>query len=111
MRKEFLMAAVAAATFVCTGSRAAELPGFELAGFPITRHQVALLVAANIGEQSPVPALVYAGMPASPHQVAVLTPRPGMMAEAKVREAHDGFRVEIGERLAERPCMPTPARC
>ena len=91
MKKNFLVAAVAAATFVSTGARAAELPGFELAGFPTTRHQVAVLGAANIGEQSPVPALVYAGMPASPHQVAVLTPRPGMMAEAKDAKPTVGF--------------------
>jgi hypothetical protein len=54
---------------------AAELPTFELMGFPITRHQVALLGAAQIREQSPSSSLRMAGMPASPHQVAVLTPR------------------------------------
>jgi hypothetical protein len=54
---------------------AAELPTFELMGFPITRHQVALLGAAQIRERLPAPALTLAGMPASPHQVAVLTPR------------------------------------
>ena len=32
---------------------AAELPTFELMGFPITRHQVALLGAAQIRERSP----------------------------------------------------------
>jgi hypothetical protein len=55
---------------------AAELPTFELMGFPITRHQVGLLGAAQIRERSPTPTLTLAGMPASPHQVAVLTPRP-----------------------------------
>jgi hypothetical protein len=54
---------------------AAELPTFELMGFPITRHQVALLGAAQIRERSPTPTLTMAGMPASPHQVVVLTPR------------------------------------
>ena len=53
---------------------AAELPTFELMGFPITRHQIALLGAAQIRERSPTPTLALAGMPASPHQVAVLTP-------------------------------------
>ena len=54
---------------------ASELPTFELMGFPITRHQIALLGAAQIRERSPTPTLALAGMPASPHQVAVLTPR------------------------------------
>ena len=56
-------------------SAAAAEPTFELMGFPITRHQVALLGAAQIRERSPTPTLTVAGMPASPHQVAVLTPR------------------------------------
>ncbi len=56
----------------------AELPTFELMGFPITRHQVGLLGAANVEEQSGTPTLTLGGMPASPHQVAVLTPRPKM---------------------------------
>ena len=55
---------------------AAELPTFELMGFPITRHQIALLGAAQIRERSPTPTLALAGMPASPHQVAVLTAHP-----------------------------------
>jgi len=57
---------------------ATELPTFELMGFPITRHQVGLLGAAQIRERSPTPTLTLDGMPASPHQVAVLTPRPRM---------------------------------
>jgi hypothetical protein len=91
VKKEFLMAAVAAATFVSTGARAAALPGFELAGFPITRHQVAVIGAANLSEPSRVPPLVYAGMPASPHQIAVLTRRPGMMGEARDAKPTVGF--------------------
>jgi len=65
---------------------AAELPTFELMGFPITRHQVGLLGAAQIRERSPAPTLTLGGMPASPHQVAVLTPRPGMTATAAARK-------------------------
>ncbi len=83
MKKEFLVAAIAAATIAVTGARAAELPSFELTGFPITGHQVAVMGAANIREQSPKSTLVYGGMPASPHQIAVLTPRPGMTADAR----------------------------
>ena len=54
---------------------AEELPSYELFGFPITYHQIAVLGSANVKEQSPGTSLLVAGMPASPHQVAVLTPR------------------------------------
>ena len=65
---------------------AAELPTFELMGFPITRHQVALLGAAQIRERSPIPTLTLADMPASPHQVAVLTPHPKPTEEPATNE-------------------------
>jgi hypothetical protein len=87
VKKEFLMAAIAAATFVSTGAGAAELPSFELTGFPITPHQIAVMGAANIGEQSPIPTLVYGGMPASSHQIAVLTPRRSVLAETESSRA------------------------
>jgi len=57
------------------GAAAAELPIFEKTGFPITRHQVQVVGAANVQEWSPAPALTRGGMPASPHQVGVLTAR------------------------------------
>src|SRR5262245_16466625 len=60
---------------------AGELPTFELLGFPISRHQVAVLGPANVEEQAPSPALTRGGMPASPHQVAVLTPRRRVLDE------------------------------
>jgi hypothetical protein len=50
------------------------LPTFELTGFPISRHQVAVLGAAQVEERTAAPTLMLAGMPASPHQIAVLTP-------------------------------------
>ena len=56
-------------------SAAAELPAFELMGFPITPHQVAVVGSAHVQEQAPTSTLTLGGMPASPHQVAVLTPR------------------------------------
>ena len=58
------------------GAMAAELPTFELIGFPITAHQVSVLGSAGVKERSPMPTLTLADMPASPHQVAVLTPHP-----------------------------------
>jgi hypothetical protein len=65
---------------------AAELPAFELMGFPITRHQVALLGAAQIRERSPTPKLTLADMPASPHQMGVLTPHPRPTEEPAINE-------------------------
>jgi hypothetical protein len=72
------MTAVAAAAIRGAASRAAELPGYQLAGLPITSHQVALLGGADVREQSPVATLTVQGMPASPSQIAILTPRPRM---------------------------------
>jgi hypothetical protein len=69
-----LMTARVAAIILGGAARAAE-PGYELDGFPITRHQVAVVGAANVREQSPVPTLMLGGMPASPSQVAILRPR------------------------------------
>jgi hypothetical protein len=50
------------------------LPTFELAGFPISRHQVAVLGSAQVEQSTAAPSLMLAGMPVSPHQIAVLTP-------------------------------------
>jgi hypothetical protein len=81
MKKTFLMAAIAAATMVGSGAGAGQLPTFELMGFPITRHQVAVMGARGVQEQAAA-TLTFGGMPASPHQIAVLTPRAGMTAKA-----------------------------
>jgi hypothetical protein len=71
----FLIAAFAAAISVAAAAQAAEPAGYELDGFPITRHQVAVMGASNVREQSPVPTLMLGGMPASPSQMAILSPR------------------------------------
>ncbi len=81
MKKMLLMAAIAAATMVGSGAGAGELPTFELTGFPITRHQVAVLGAKGVQEQSVTATLTFGGMPASPHQIGVLSPRPSMTAK------------------------------
>ncbi|MGY8666240.1 hypothetical protein Q3C01_28360 [Bradyrhizobium sp. UFLA05-109] len=83
MKKMFLMVAIAPAMVVGFSAGAAELPSFELMGFPITWHQVAVMGASGVQEQSPAPTLEFAGMPASPHQIAVLTPRQNMIALQK----------------------------
>ena len=56
-----------------TAAFAAELPTYELAGFPISPVQFQVLGAANVQERSPTPTVT-----ASPHQVSVLTGRPGV---------------------------------
>jgi hypothetical protein len=78
MKETFPTAAIAAVTVVGSSPGTAELPSFELKGFPITRHQVAVLGAQGVQEQSATPTLTFDGMPASPHQIAILTPRAGM---------------------------------
>ncbi len=80
MSKPFSIAAFAAATFVCASAQAAEPPTYELKGFPITPHQLAVVGAVDVREQTPAPTLMFAGMPASPSQLAILTPRRGMMS-------------------------------
>jgi hypothetical protein len=87
MKAAFLMAATAAVTIAGSSAGAAEIPTFEVMGFPITRHQVALIGGANLQEQSYTPTLTFGGMPASPVQIAILTPRPNSMAKATPAEA------------------------
>jgi hypothetical protein len=62
------------------------LPTFEVAGFPISPLQVAVLGAALVEEGSATPTLKLAGMPASPHQIAVLTPRKPVKIVSAVAE-------------------------
>jgi hypothetical protein len=54
---------------------AAELPTYEVMGFPITPHQVSLMGLPNVQERSPTPTLMSGGVP------RVLTPRPRMTKE------------------------------
>jgi hypothetical protein len=66
----------AAALTVCgAAATAAELPIYEVEGFPITPHQLVALGPANAEQGLPTLTVTVAGMPASPHQIAVLTPR------------------------------------
>jgi hypothetical protein len=66
----------AAALMVCgAGATAAELPIYEVEGFPITPHQLVVLGPASAEQGLPASTITVAGMPASPHQIAVLTPR------------------------------------
>jgi len=78
------MAVILAATFAGAAARAAEPPGYELNGYPITRHQISVVGTEDVSEQAPVPTLMLGGMPASPSQVMILTPRPRMTSMATV---------------------------
>ena len=72
----FRLSIAAAVTLMMgVGATAAELPSYDVVGFPITPHQFVVLGPANAQERAPAAALTLAGMPASPHQIAVLTPR------------------------------------
>lgn len=79
MKTIILMAPVIAALGTLTVSHAdacaTRFPTFELTGFPISRHQVAVLGSGHVQESTATPTLMWNGMPASPHQVVVLTPR------------------------------------
>jgi hypothetical protein len=76
-----VMAANATLVLSAATASAAELPSYELTGFPITPHQFSVVGSANVKEQSPSPSLTMGAMPASPHQVAVLTPRQKLIEE------------------------------
>ena len=74
MRNIFLIvAAIGCASTDKAGACNLRLPTFEVTGFPISPHQVAVQGAAYVEEGSATPTLKLAGMPASPHQIAVLT--------------------------------------
>jgi hypothetical protein len=87
MRNLFLIAIAIAAIGGATTNKVhacnLRLPTFEVTGFPISPHQVAVLGAAHVEERSAMPTLKLAGMPASAHQVAILTARkPAKIIEA-----------------------------
>ena len=69
------IAAAAALMMSGIGASAAELPTYEVMGFPITPHQLAALGPADAQQGLPASTLTKAGLPASPHQIAVLTAR------------------------------------
>jgi hypothetical protein len=75
MKKLLVKAATGMLVLIAAEASGAELPSYELAGFPISPHQWSVVGSANIIEQSPSPSLTMAGMPASHHQVSVLTPQ------------------------------------
>ena len=99
MKTLFLIATGIAAIAGTTPNQAdacsLRLPTFELAGFPITRHQVAVLGSAQVEERSAASTLTLAGMPASPHQIAVLTPHAKTLKIARVSPDPSLFTVGL----------------
>jgi hypothetical protein len=75
------IAAAAALMMGGVGATAAELPTYEVMGFPITPHQLVALGPASAHEWASASTLTLAGMPASAHQIAVLTPRQRVIDE------------------------------
>lgn len=103
--KDLFSIAATAALMLGGASAAATEPSWEVVGFPITPHQVAVLGsvlrAAQLQERAPTPTLALAGVPASPHQVAVLTPRPRMtkqqIAEDLIKAGFSQVRFDTSE--------------
>ncbi|GLR84259.1 hypothetical protein [Bradyrhizobium iriomotense] len=82
------IAAIGGAPTNEAGACNSNLPTFELMGFPISPHQVAVMGSAHVEESPATPELMLAGMPASPHQIAALTPR---SKAAKIVQATAGI--------------------
>jgi len=93
MKNLFSITVLAAGMLTGANAVAAEFPTFELMGFPITRHQVAVVGSAHVQEQSANLTLTIGGMPASPHQLAVLTPRSTTTETAAVTQAKTGSSI------------------
>ena len=84
MTKRYAILAAAAILMLGTaGATAGELPSYDVAGFPITPHQMSVLgQSGHTQEQAAMPTLLLEGMPASPHQIAVLSRHPRTTAQS-----------------------------
>jgi len=72
---------------VLTGpALAQQLPQYEVAGFPISPHQISVLGSRDVREQSFSPTLTLDGMPASPHQIAVIGHRSKQQIADKLKK-------------------------
>jgi len=91
MKRLVLFAALAVAIpWRANMAAAAELPAYQLTGFPITAVQMAVVGSRNVREVPPAPALTAGGMPASPHQIAVLAARKRIVGELAGKSATGG---------------------
>ena len=92
--KKMLVSLVAATAVIPSGVGAwtAELPIYELMGFPISPHQFSALGSAHVEERSPAPPLTLSGVPASQLQISVLTPLREMIGTTVARLTKAGFQ-------------------
>jgi hypothetical protein len=91
MKHLFLFATLAALITEGAGvAAAAELPAYEVTGFPITAVQASVVGSGHEQEVSRQPVLTLDGMPASPHQISVLTPRKHVVGELAAKLATEG---------------------
>lgn len=75
----------ATAIIVLSGQAgAADVPNYEVSGFPMSPHQASVVGSAHI-QESPTSTITLKGMPASPHQISVLTPHPRTIGQLAKR--------------------------
>ncbi|TPQ35151.1 hypothetical protein C2U70_15360 [Bradyrhizobium guangdongense] len=82
MKRLSFITCIASVALSAAAASAAELPSYEVAGMPISTHQVAVIGAANVEEQSTLASLSSGGMPASPAQLMVLSSRHRIIEQA-----------------------------
>jgi hypothetical protein len=82
--------AVTALVLGTVDASAGEVPQYEVAGFPISPHQISVLGSGGIQEQSPTPTLALDGMAASPHQIAVIGLRTKQQIAEKLNKDASG---------------------
>jgi hypothetical protein len=75
MSKKLSITAVTLLLLGVADASAGKLPQYEVAGLPISQHQLTVLGLGGVKERLPAPTLTPNGVPASPHQLAVLAPR------------------------------------
>jgi len=81
-----VLSALGIVTVLTGPAFAQQLPQYEVAGFPISPHQISVLGSGNVQEQSFSPTLMLYGMPASPHQIAVIGPRSKQQIADKLKK-------------------------
>lgn len=84
MKRLSFITCIALVALSAAAASAAELPSYEVAGMPISTHQVAVIGAANVQEQSAASSLSAGGMPASPAQLMVLSSRHRVIEQASM---------------------------
>ena len=80
------LSAVSIVAVLTVPAFAQQLPQYEVAGFPISPHQISVLGSSDLEEQSFSPTLTLHGMPASPHQIAVIGPRSKQQIADKLKK-------------------------